>query len=82
MFILQDYDQAINPVIVNISTMLQTVIDIAERSHIIELKFDIILEWYEYRAKYYNLKMNPKLNVLSTAKIQMCWIPYVIFQVI
>ena len=41
----------IEPVKVNISTVFQTVIDISESSHIIELKFKIHLEWYEYRAK-------------------------------
>ena len=41
----------IEPVKVNISTVFQTVIDISESSHTIELKFKIHLEWYEYRAK-------------------------------
>ena len=60
---------------------MQTVIDISEQSHIIELKFEIYLEWYEYRAKFYNLKNNPALNVLSHDEIRMLWLPYVIFKV-
>ena len=33
------------------------VIGIEERSHIIELKFDLTLEWFEQRVKYHNLKI-------------------------
>ena len=67
---------------VNISTKLKTVIDISERSHIIELKFDIILEWYEYRAKYYNIKTKSALNVLTASEKMMLWMPYIIFKVL
>ena len=77
----QDELNSIIPVRINISTNLQTVIDISEQSHIIELKFEIYLEWYEYRAKFYNLKNNPALNVLSDDEIRMLWLPYVIFKV-
>ena len=68
------------PASVNISTVFQTVIDIKEQNHIIELKFDITLEWYESRAKYHNLKTNTALNVLKTDEVKNIWIPYVIFQ--
>ena len=63
------------------STTLETVIDISERTHIIELKFGMKQEWYEYRAKYYNLKHNYVFNVLSYSEMQELWIPYIIFKV-
>ena len=61
--------------------MFKTVIDINEQDHIIELKFQIILEWYESRASYNNLKANPALNVLKSGEVTEIWIPYVIFEV-
>ena len=68
-------------VVVNITTGLETVIEIEERSHIIQLKFDLMLEWYENRAKYQNLKNNSALNILSNSELQSIWIPYIIFKV-
>ena len=66
---------------VNISTDLETVIGIEERSHIIELKFDLTLEWFEHRVKYHNLKINNALNILSNWELQSLWIPLIIFKV-
>ena len=66
---------------INVSTSLQTVIDLGERNHIIELKFKLTLEWFEYRTTYQNLKINEALNVLSSQELQEIWIPYIIFKV-
>ena len=66
---------------INVSTSLKTVIDLDERNHIIELKFQLTLEWFEYRATYQNLKTNKALNVLSSQELQEIWIPYIIFEV-
>ena len=66
---------------INVSTSLQTVIDLDERNHIIELKFQLTVEWFEYRATYQNLKTNNALNVLSSQELQEIWIPYIIFEV-
>ena len=56
-------------------------IDLDERNHIIELKFKLTLEWFEYRATYQNLKTNKALNVLSSQELQEIWIPFIIFEV-
>ena len=56
-------------------------IDLDERNHIIELKFQLTLEWFEYRATYQNLKINEALNVLSSQELREIWIPYIIFKV-
>ena len=66
---------------VNISTDLEAVIGIEERSHIIELKFDLTLEWFEHRVKYHNLKVNNALNILANWELQSLWIPLIIFKV-
>ena len=52
-----------------------------ERNHIIELKFQLTVEWFEYRATYQNLKTNKALNVLSSQELREIWIPYIIFEV-
>ena len=56
-------------------------IDLDERNHIIELKFQITIEWFEYRATYQNLKSENALNVLSGDEQKLLWIPFIIFQV-
>ena len=56
-------------------------IDLDERNHIIELKFQLTVEWFEYRATYQNLKPNKALNVLSREELSQIWIPFIIFKV-
>ena len=56
-------------------------IDLDERNHIIELKFQLTVEWFEYRATYQNLKTNKALNVLSSEELREIWIPFIIFKV-
>ena len=80
LFYIQEGDQ-INRLGINVSTSLKTVIDLDERNHIIELKFQLTLEWFEYRATYQNLKTNKALNVLSSQELQEIWIPFIIFEV-
>ena len=57
-------------------------IDLDERNHIIELKFELTVEWFEYRATYQNLKPNKALNVLSREELSQIWIPFIIFKVL
>ena len=61
--------------------VFKSVIDINEQDHIIELKFSISLKWYESRARFFNLKINPALNILNEDEIRQIWIPYLIFEV-
>ena len=56
-------------------------IDLDERNHIIELKFQLKVEWFEYRATYQNLKHNKALNVLSKSELHELWIPFILFKV-
>ena len=69
------------PAEVNISTFLKTVVEISESSHIIELKFEMNIEWYEHRVKYFNIKENSALNSLTENEIKLLWLPYIIFEV-
>ena len=81
LFYIQEGDQIIR-LGINVSTSLKTVIDLDERNHIIELKFQLTLEWFEYRATYQNLKTNKALNVLSSEELREIWIPFIIFKVL
>ena len=75
-----DTDLTIIPVPVNITMVLMNILEIAEVEHIIELKFGIMLEWYENRALFYNLKDEITLNALTQSEINKLWTPYVIYQ--
>ena len=73
------YDKTIIPAAVNISMVLFNVINIEESKHVIELQFKIVLEWFENRATFYNLKENTLLNALSKTDISRLWIPNVVY---
>ena len=45
----------------------------------IELKFNLILEWFDRKVKFLNLQ-NKTLNVLSPEEINKLWMPKVLFQ--
>ena len=42
-------------------------------------KFAMIMEWYDYRLTYYNLKKTQSANALSLDEIGKIWIPFVVF---
>ena len=81
VIIKDDTSTKIRPTEVKVSTSLKTVIEISERNNIIELKFEIKINWYEFRVKYYNVKENSALNMLSENELKMLWLPYIIFEV-
>ena len=65
---------------INVSITVMNIIEIREVDHIITLKFSIILEWYEHRAVYHNLKKQVSLNSFSDAETDQIWVPYVIYK--
>ena len=77
---VSETDLTIVAVPVNITMVLMNIIEIAEVQHIIGLKFGIMLEWYENRALYYNLKDEITLNALTLNEIDKLWTPYFIYQ--
>ena len=79
-FIYNKTRKEVDPVKIDVSTSIRNIIDISEVNHIIELKFDILMEWYEYRVDYHNLKTVKALNTLSDEELRSLWIPYIIFQ--
>ena len=79
-FIFNKTKNEVDPVKIDVSTSILNVIEISEVNHIIELKFDIIMEWYEHRVHYHNLKTVQALNTLSDVELRSLWIPYIIFK--
>ena len=78
-FIYDKTRKEVKPVKVDVSTSIQNIIDISEVNNIIELKFGILMEWYESRIDYHNLKTVGTLNTLSDDELRSLWIPYIIF---
>ncbi|XP_023325929.1 uncharacterized protein LOC111699471 isoform X1 [Eurytemora carolleeae] len=68
------------PANVNISFVIRDVLKIEEKDHVYTMKFIMIMEWYDYRINYFNLKVNHSLNAMSAEEIQNLWIPLVLFE--
>ena len=73
-------DETIVPVSINVSLKLLQVMGIDERENSIDLQFEILLEWRDQRITYNNLKKEIFLNALTNEKIQMIWLPVLIYE--
>jgi hypothetical protein len=67
------------PVKVNISMAVMTIISINEVDLNYIMKFRLVLEWYDYRLVYHNLKRERSGNLLTREEIDRLWIPYAVF---
>ena len=67
------------PVNINVSMSVIDIIKIAEVDHTYTLKYRLILEWYDYRIKYFNLKGTRSQNALALQDVQRLWIPFLVF---
>ena len=73
-------NETIVPVSINVSLKLLQVMGIDERENSIDLQFEILLEWRDQRITYNNLKKEIFLNALTNEKIQMIWLPVLIYE--
>ena len=71
---------AIIPVSVNVSITLLKVLDIDEDKNTIDLQFEILLFWKDYRISYSNLKTEYFLNALTKENIESIWLPLVVYE--
>ena len=46
----------------------------------IDLQFEIILNWKDYRISYSNLKNESFLNALTKENIESIWLPLVVYE--
>ena len=65
---------------VEVSSQIWAVLDIKEVGHIMKLKFELSLRWFDRRLQYYNLKDDENMNALLYKETQKLWVPSVIFQ--
>ena len=75
-----DYkEQAITPAAVNVSFTVMDMLSIQEVNLVFVLKFRLLMEWYDHRLKYHNLKKQRSANLLTREEIDKLWIPFVVF---
>ena len=67
------------PVDVKISVAIMDILSIQEIELVYIAKFRLLMEWYDYRLQYYNLKPERSNNLLSKNEIDNLWIPFVVF---
>ena len=78
-FIVEKKSKLMRPAYVNISLTITDIIDIVEVKHEIEMKFHILMEWFDHRLKFHNLKESLSSNVPTDDEIESLWLPNVIF---
>ena len=72
--------ETIIPISVSVSHRLLSVMGIDEDENTINLQFEIILKWRDYRISYSNLKNETFLNSLTEDEIKSIWLPLVIYE--
>lgn len=70
----------IKPALVNVSLGLKKILKIEEVQLKFTLKFRLIMEWFDYRIAYHNLKHSRSSNALSAEEIQRLWIPFIVYE--
>ena len=78
-FIFNAVTEQIVPLDVLVSIQIKDVLKISEVDHEYSLKFTFIMEWYDYRLKYHNLKFRKSANALTIDEVPLIWIPQLIF---
>ena len=72
-------NNTITPVTVNVTITLLKMMGIDEDKNTIDLKFEIMLEWLDYRLSFNNLKEQTYLNALTEDDKKSIWLPIVVF---
>ena len=67
------------PVDVKISVAVMDILSIQEIELVYVAKFRLLMEWYDYRLQYYNLKPERSNNLLSKTEIDNLWVPFAVF---
>ena len=78
-FTFNKESSTITPVNVDISMDVIDVLRIIEVDQEFELKLSLIMEWYDSRITYHNLKETRSANVPTTEEVLKLWLPFVIF---
>ena len=78
-FTVDPISETIEAVIVNISAEIIDILNINEVEQAFEVKFRLLLSWYDSRLVYHNLKKSRISNSPSIEEVSKLWIPNVIF---
>ena len=74
------HDRQVFPATIRVNITLLDIASIRERDNEIDIKFTAEFEWFEPRAKYYNLKENKTQNPLEMEDIKSLWIPKLVYR--
>ena len=77
--IAENGTKLIIPAEVVVSLKLIELLGIKERENQIEVKIETKLKWYDYRAKFFNLKKEMLLNTMQLKDVERLWIPRIIY---
>ena len=78
-FMKRYVDNTITPVTVDVTMRLLKMMRIDEDKNTIDLQFEIMLEWRDYRLDFNNLKEQTYLNALTEEDKMNIWLPMVVF---
>ena len=62
-----------------VSVNIIGILFISETEEIFEIKFDLTLNWRDFRVKFHNLKQKTSMNRLTNYEKSLIWVPEVIF---
>ena len=65
--------------IMNISILIDKIINIDENNGYFKIKMTMIRTWYNPHLKFINLKRTAAKNLMSTDDINIMWMPWIVF---
>ena len=78
-FTVNPANEKIESVQVNISTKVIDILNLNKVQQSFEVKFGILLSWYDYRLVYHNLKTSRIANRPTVHEKDKLWIPNIVF---
>ena len=79
-FSVDPINEQIKAVKINISTDVIDILNINEVEQTFKIKFQLILNWYDFRLVFHNLKESRMANSPSIQEVEKLWIPNIIFE--
>ena len=73
-------NQAGNQMHISIKIDLISILEINEVNQKFKTQFKIYVMWFDFRLKYYNMKLNVNLNTLTQDEKGSIWVPIMVFR--
>ena len=45
----------------------------------LQLKFNLRMEWVDARLEFYNIKLDETMNVITNEELERIWLPIIVF---